>query len=164
MTLKRPPAKMIDLGSQPGPLTAQQTSPGVAQARVPWRDLARQTYGAVAQLKAFGGGQGGVEFSEPFSYVWQDRVQVNPAHEQPKLIFNSGAQPLIRWGLNRRYVMTHMTASPRFRGRWAYVGFILRQYTERPRITGVATRRGTTYILPRVGTGPGPRGIPLGGA
>lgn len=99
----------------------------------------------------------------PIDVQWQDRLQVNPAREQPRLVFYSGAQPLIRWGLNRRYTRTFMSASPRFQGRWAYVGFIMRHYTERARMTGVATRQGVTYVMPRVGTGPGPRAIPLGG-
>lgn len=89
-----------------------------------------------------------------------DVQQINPAHEQPKLIWNSGAQPFTRWGW-RRFVRTFMSASPRFGGRWFYVGIIQRQYTERARITGVSTRQGTSYTYPRFKTSP--RTIPLGG-
>ena len=163
--LRRPPAKNVILEPQQGPLVASVEATTAVPTAVspPRRDLGRQSFGAIDSPKAYGGGQAGRPSGESFEYVWQDRVQVPPAHEQPRLIFSSGAQPLIRWGLMRRFTRTRMTASPRFQGRWAYVGFILRNYTERARITGVATRRGTTYVVPRVGTGPGPRGIRLGG-
>lgn len=166
--LRRPPAKNVMLGSPQGPLTASVAAPNERFAPpgdypTPARDLGRQTYGAVDQTKRFGFAQAGsIDGRSQIEYLWQDRVQVNPAHEQPKLIFTSGAQPLIRWGLMRRYSRTFMAASPRFMGRWAYVGFIQRHYTERARMTGVATRQGTTYIVPRVGTGPGPRAVVLG--
>lgn len=88
-----------------------------------------------------------------------DTEQINPAHEQPKLIYTSGAQPFIRWGW-RRYVRTFMSASPRFQGRWFYIGVIQRQYTERARMTGVATRQGTSYTYRRFKVSP--RTIPLG--
>src|SRR4029077_10667172 len=88
-----------------------------------------------------------------------DLQQINPAHEQPKLIYYSGAQPIIRWGW-RRFVRTFMSASPRFRGRWFYVGIIQRQYTERARMTGVTTRQGTSYSYARFKISP--RTIPLG--
>lgn len=167
--LRRPPAKHVDLGSMQGPLASSVQAPNEHFAPpgdklAPHRDLARQTHGAVDQTKLFGHAQAGSYDSRTaIEYEWQDRVQVNPAHEQPKLLFSSGAQPLIRWGLNRRYSRTFMAASPRFQGRWAFVGFIQRNFAERARITGVATRKGTTYVVPRVGTGPGPRGIQLGG-
>ena len=163
--VSRPPAARVHLLPQQGPLTSSQpalTARSTSMGGPPQRDLGRQTFGAVDQFRAFGGGSAGTVDALPFQYTWQDRVQVNPAHEQPKLLFSSGAQPLIRWGLNRRYVRTFMSASPRFQGRWAYVGYILRQYTERPRLTGVATRLGSTYVYPRVSTGPGPRAIPIG--
>jgi len=163
--LRRPPAKSVMLADQQGPLTASVAAPNERFAPpgdilTPARDIGRQTFGAADQTKNFSLQQAN---DLPIVYPWQDRVQVNPAHEQPKLIFTSGAQPLIRWGLMRRYSRTFMSASPRFMGRWAYVGFIQRHYTERARMTGVATRQGKTYIVPRVGTGPGPRGIVLGG-
>lgn|SRR5215471_2986707 len=164
--VRRPPATRFHLAPQQGPLTASQQAPSTARGpygRGPNRDLGRQTYGAVDQIKAYGGGAGGVVDTLPIDYAWQDRIQINPAHEQPRLDFTSGAQPLIRWGLLRRYSRTYMSASPRFRGRWFYVGLIQRQYADRARMTGVATRQGTTYIPPRVVTGPGPRAIPLGG-
>src|SRR5215471_4862023 len=163
--VRRPAATRFHTEPQQGPLTTSQTATTAVRGPAgggPMRDLARQSFGAVDQVKAYGGGSGGTADSLPFQYVWQDRVQVNPAREQPRLIFNSGAQPLIRWGLMRRFTRTFMSASPRFQGRWAYVGFIQRGYTERARMTGVATRQSVTYVVPRVGTGPGPRGIRLG--
>ena len=94
-----------------------------------------------------------------FLYRWIDMVQINPAMEQPKLVFNSGAQPIIRWGY-RRIVRTMMAAGPRFYGRWFYAGKIENQFVARGRMTGVPTRLGTTYLAPRFQTGP--RAIPLG--
>ena len=89
--------------------------------------------------------------------------QINPRPEQPKLIFSSGAQPFTVWSW-RRFNRTHMTAGPRFQGRFIAAGAILRQYTERGRMTGVATRQGTTYQYRRAQVGPGPRAIILGGS
>jgi hypothetical protein len=94
-----------------------------------------------------------------FLYRWIDTVQINPASEQPKLVFNSAAQPIIRWGY-RRIVRTLMAAGPRFYGRWFYAGTQINQFVARGRMTGVTTRRGTTYLAPRFQTGP--RAIPLG--
>lgn len=94
-----------------------------------------------------------------FLYAWLDSIQINPAHEQPKLVFNSGAQPIIRWGY-RRIVRTFMAAGPRFYGRWFFAGVIQNQFVARGRMTGVNTRQGTTYLAPRFQTGP--RAIPLG--
>lgn len=173
--IRRPPAARYHLlttggSSQQGPLIASAPAPNMAFAPVgdfktPRRDLGRQTFGAVDQTKKFGFGQAGVSDERTnIQYTWQDRVQVPPAHEQPRIPFNSGGQPLVRWGLMRRFSRTYMAASPRFQGRWAYVGFMQRHFTERARITGVATRQGTTYVLPRMGTGPGPRAIRLGGS
>lgn len=165
----RPPAARVHLLPQQGPLASTVAAPNQRFApagdfATPARDLGRQTMGAVDQTKRFGLGQAGsIDWRTIIQYVWQDRVQVNPAHEQPKLIFYSGAQPLVRWGLNRRYSRTFMAASPRFFGRWAYVGFQQRFYAERPRLTGVATRQGKTYVMARPSSGPGPRAIPLGG-
>lgn len=167
--LRRPPATRFHVESQQGPLSSSAPAPNQAFAPVgdyptPARDLGRQTHGAVDQTKKFGFAQAGsTDERTNIQYTWQDRVQVPPAHEQPKLIFSSGAQPLIRWGLMRRFSRTYMAASPRFQGRWAYVGFIQRHFTERARITGVATRQGQTYVQPRMGTGLGPRAIQLGG-
>lgn len=163
--VKAPAARVVLLPQQ-GPLATSQTamSSQVTTARTaPRRDLARQSFGAVDQVRAYGGADAGAVTNRPFEYTWQDRVQVNPAHEQPKLIFNSGAQPLIRWGLARRFVRTFMSASPRFQGRWAYVGYIQRHYTERARLTGNPSRLGRTYVMRRPSTGPGPRAINLGG-
>ena len=95
----------------------------------------------------------------PFLYKILDLVQINPAHEQPRLVFNSGGQPIIRWGF-RRYSRTFMTAGPRFYGRWFYLGQQMNQFVARPRITGVPTRLGTTYSVPPFIAGP--RAIQLG--
>lgn len=166
----KPPAKNVVRAPQQGPLTNMQAAMSAVEKAgggPPQRDLGRQTFGAVDQVKAYGGSQaGGVAFDalgQRFEYTWQDRVQANPAHEQPKLIFYSGAQPLIRWGLMRRFTRTFMAASPRFQGRWAYVGYIQRHYAERTRLTGVITRQGRTYRYQVPSAGPGPRAIPLGG-
>jgi len=166
----RGPAARVHLLPQQGVLTARQqamTAVPTTAVSPPIRDVARQTFGAVDQFKAYGGAQGGkVAFGalgQAFRIWWQDRVQVNPVHEQPKLIFYSGAQPLIRWGTMRRFTRTFMSASPRFQGRWAYVGYIQRHYAERPRLTGNISRLGRTYRLQPPSTGPGPRTIQLGG-
>lgn len=162
----RPPAARFPVIPQQGPLTRSQQAPSQTQvpggdAAIPERDLGRQTFGAVDSPKRYGGAQAGnIDFRTMFQYVWQDRVQVNPAHEQPRLIFYSGAQPLIRWGMLRRFTRTFMAASPRFQGRWLYVGFIQRHYTERARMTGMPSRRGTTYVSP-VFVNP-TRGVQLG--
>lgn len=143
--LRRPPAKMVHVEPQQGPL------------------VGRQHFGAVDQAKSYGapeaGRQGGKLDLRPgpvrqIEYIWQHFTQVNPAHEQPKLIFYSGAQPFTVGMQLRRFSRTRMTASPRFEGRWAYVGFLERQYTERGRMTGVPTRQGTTYAYPRFVTAP----------
>lgn len=94
-----------------------------------------------------------------FLYRWLDTIQINPVNEQPKLVFNSGAQPIIRWGY-RRFVRTFMAAAPRFYGRWFFAGVDTNKFVQRGRMTGVTTRRGTTYLSPRFQTGP--RAIPLG--
>ena len=94
-----------------------------------------------------------------FLYRWIDTIQINAAHEQPKLVWNSGAQPIIRWGY-RRFVRTFMAVSPRFYGRWFFAGTQVNQFVMRGRMTGVTTRQGTTYLTPRFQTGP--RAIPLG--
>lgn len=164
--LRRPPATRFHVENRPGVLTSSQqamTARSTAFGGPPQRDLGRQTFGAVDQFKAFGGAAAGSVDTVPFQYTWQDRIQVNPFREQPKLILTSAAQPLIRWGLNRRYVRTFMSASPRFQGRWAFVGFIQRHYAERPRMTGVPMRLGTTYVAPRTSSGPGTRAVVLGG-
>lgn len=121
-----------------------------------------KTAGAIVTGEhAYGGAQRGVvDPTSTFHTTYLDFLQLNPAHEQPKLIFNSGAQPIIRWGV-RRFVRTYMSAGPRFLGRYAYVGVLIRTYTERTRMTGVVTRQGTTYRYPRPRVGP--RVIQLGG-
>ena len=171
--VRRPPATRYHLlstggSAQQGPLTASAPAPNMAFAPVgdfptPRRDLGRQTHGAVDQTKKFGGAQAGsTDDRTNIQYTWQDRVQVPPAHEQPRIPFNSGGQPLVRWGLMRRFSRTFMAASPRFQGRWFYVGYIQRFYADRARLTGVATRQGKTYVQRRMSTGPGPRAIILG--
>ena len=124
-----------------------------------------QNYAAVDQVKNYEPiGRAGSEELRPWlnrlQVVWQDLLQINPAHSQPNLIYYSGAQPFIRTGHMRRWTRTYMSASPRFFGRWAYVGILERQYTERARITGVPTRQGTTYRYPRFSVGP--RAVQLG--
>lgn len=145
--LRRPPAKEVSWERQQG-LSG------------------RQTFAAVDQAKNYGGGRAGSEELRPwvakFQVVWQDILQINPAHSQPNLIYSSGAQPFIRTGHMRRWTRTFMSASPRFLGRAFYVGLIERQYTERARITGVPTRLGTTYRYPRFGVSSGPRAVQLG--
>jgi hypothetical protein len=121
----------------------------------------RQNYGAVDQAKSYGQKQAGkLDLRSVILYVWQDFLQINPVHDQPKLIFTSGFQPFIRMGSMRRWSRTFMAASPRFQGRWAYVGLQQRIYTERTRMTGVITRQGTTYKYPRFKVSP--RAIQLG--
>jgi len=149
--LRRPPAKMVYRAPQQGPL------------------VGRQTYAAVDTAKSYGAPEAGrragsLDFragARQIIYTIQDLLQVNPAHEQPRLIYNSGAQPFTRSLHNWRWSRTFMSASPRFVGRWAYVGQIQRAYTERARITGVSTRQGTTYSYPRFISAP--RSVPLGG-
>jgi hypothetical protein len=102
----------------------------------------------------------GARLARTFLIVWQDLLQINPAHSQPNLIYYSGAQPFIRTGHLRRWTRTFMSAGPRFQGRVAYVGVLERVYTERTRMTGVPTRQGTTYRYPRYKVAP--RAIPLG--
>jgi hypothetical protein len=111
--------------------------------------------------KAYGGGAAGAPDNTANVYTWKDLLQINPVPEQPKLIYYSGAQPFSRWGAVRRYSRTFMSASPRFFGRWFYVGVQQRNYTERSRMTGVATRQGTTYNYPRFKVSP--RSVALGG-
>lgn len=119
--------------------------------------------GLTNAVKSYGGAQRGLLSPDTpeFAYLWQDRIQINPAHEQPKLIYSSGAQPLWRTTHLRRMVRTFMSAGPRFTGRWFYIGQQINQYKDRTRITGVPTRRGTTYRYPRYKVAP--RTIQLGG-
>jgi hypothetical protein len=116
----------------------------------------------VDQAKVYGGAKGGsVAHDLPvFAHVTSDFIQLNPAHEQPRLIFNSGAQPIIRWGF-RRFVRTFMTAGPRFYGRWFYSGLQMNQFVQRGRVTGIPGRLGTSYYTPRFQSGP--RVVVLGG-
>lgn len=140
--LRRPPAKEI-----------------VWDRRQGASDL--QHYAGVDQAKSYAGAYGGVSaVGRAIVYIWQDLLQINPAREQPKLILNSAAQPFVRTGHLRRTSRTFMSASAPFQGRWAYVGAQQRLYTERTRMTGVATRQGTTYRYPRFRVAP--RAIQLG--
>lgn len=117
-----------------------------------------QTYAAIDSAKNYGGA--GEALGRAIRYFWQDILQINPAREQPKLIFNSAAQPFVRTGHLRRFSRTYMSASSPFQGRWAYVGTQQRVFAERTRMTGVATRLGTTYRYPRFRVAP--RAIQLG--
>lgn len=119
--------------------------------------------GLTNAVKSYGGAQTGrLRPDTPdFAYLWQDRIQINPAHEQPKLIYSSGAQPLWRTTHLRRVVRTFMSAGPRFTGRWFYIGQQINMYRERTRLTGVTTRRGWSYRYPRYRVAP--RTIQLGG-
>lgn len=144
--LRRPPARFVIFDRMEGPS-------GLARVG-----------GLTNAVKSYGGAQRGIQSPDTpaFEYRWQDRIQVNPAHEQPKLIYSSGAQPLWRTTHLRRIVRTFMSAGPRFTGRWFYVGQVLNAYTARGRMTGVTTRRGTTYRYPRYRVAP--RTIQLGGS
>lgn len=142
--LRRPPARFDTWERQPG-LSG------------------RQTFGAVDSDLAPGLRRGdGLTIMEAATITTPYIQQINPRPEQPKLIFNSAAQPFTVWGW-RRFNRTHMTAGPRFQGRWAAVGVIIRSYADRGRMTGVATRQGSTYVYPRFRVTPGPRAIVLGG-
>jgi hypothetical protein len=111
--------------------------------------------------KKYGGAHGGtLDPAFPnFLYRWIDTVQINPASEPPRIVWNSGAQPIIRWGF-RRIVRTFMAAGPRMYGRWFYAGVQINNFVARGRVTGVPQRLGTSYSYPRFQTGP--RVIPLG--
>lgn len=103
-----------------------------------------------------------------FDLHWDDIVQVNPVLEQPKLIFYSLAQPIIRWG-HRRFVraatdggLHGMRAGPRFLGRWAYVGIQMAQFRDRGKTAGAQGRPFTYRVGPSQVT-PGPqRTVDLG--
>ena len=150
--LRRPPAKELYRAPQEGPTFARVGSVGAVDSAISYGSPEGGRHGGRIDFRA------GVR---EIVYVWQDLLQINPAHEQPRLDFTSARQPIVRMGAMRRYSRTFMSASPRFFGRWFYIGQIQRQYTERGRITGVATRLGTTYSYPRWTTGP--RTIQLGG-
>jgi hypothetical protein len=125
--------------------------------------LPRGGRGDVDSAKAWGGrSAGSVDARQPAMYdtYWIDTLQVNPAHDQPKLIYYSGGQPIVRWGF-RRFVRTRMSASPRFFGRWVYVGLIQNQFVARGRLRGVPTRQGTSYAYPAFQVAP--RNVQLGG-
>jgi len=118
-----------------------------------------QNYGAVDQKQNVGP----TSTTQRGLMVWiLDLLQINPALEQPRLEISSARQPFIRTHHNARFVRTFMTASPRFQGRWIYVGYIQRQYAERTRITGVPTRLGQTYSYRPAKLVP-PRVVELGG-
>jgi len=95
-----------------------------------------------------------------FQYHYDDLLQVNPVLEQPKLIFYSLAQPIIRWG-HRRFVrppwdggLHGQRAGARFFGRWAYVGIQLAQFRDRGKTAGVQGRPFTySYPPPQGGAG-----------
>lgn len=88
-----------------------------------------------------------------FSYQWIDTEVVQPVHEQPRLVLNSAAQPLVRWG-HRRIVRTHMRASMPLQGRWAFVGTLVNRFLQRAKISGVQSR-GVTYSYSPWQTGAG---------
>lgn len=142
--LQRPPARIVPRERLQGPSN-------------------RQSFGAVDQHKDASfhrGDLSGIQL--PVTIGTPYIQQINPVPEVPKLINYSAAQPVTIWGW-RRYTRTHMSAGPRFLGRWVAVGAIIRAYTERGRMTGVATRQGVTYSVPRYKVSPGTRTIPLGG-
>ena len=141
--LTRPPARFVYMPPQEG-IFQRVTGKTAGAAAIPAAD----NYGP-SQTTQF-----------HMQTTRMDIQQINPAHEQPKLVYYSGAQPFIRWGV-RKFTRTFMSSSPRFGGRWFYVGITQRQYTERSRMTGVTTRQGTSYTYPRFKTSP--RTIPLGG-
>lgn len=123
----------------------------------------RQTYAAVDQARDAGNHRGDLTGIQQRRLVTTPYVlQINPRPEQPKLINSSAAQPVTIWGW-RRFDRVHMTAGPRFLGRWAAVGAIIRSYADRGRMTGVSTRQGTTYQYTRPSTGSGTRIIQLSG-
>ena len=169
--LARPPAKMVHLAPQQSPdlSTSRRSFTEVLFGRMapgdvppPHRDLVQQSFGAVDSWRRYGGASAGSQdLRQANVYKFQDFQIIPPAHEQPRLDFTSGRQPFVRWRAIQRWSRTFMSASPRFGGRWAYVGYIQRQYAERPRLTGVATRLGTTYQYPRRISAP--RSIILGG-
>lgn len=141
--IRRPPARMVIRAPLAGPSN-------------------RQNYGAVDSARAQGGAVAGNTATWPdpraedYPVHWDDLQQINPAHEQPKLIFYSGAGPFTRWG-HRRFVRTLMSASPRFMGRWAFVGAIQAAFVERGRMTGLPGRSGfarRSYTYPRFQTAP----------
>jgi hypothetical protein len=145
----RPPARYVLRGAVGGsgrPLEGPTNRVGVG--------------GVLNSFKRYWGKVGNPD-APAFQVVLQDILQVNPAHAQPALSYISGFQPYTRTGHLRRWTRTFMSASPRFLGRWAYVGYAQRQYMERARMTGVATRQGTTYKYPRFKVSP--RAINLGG-
>lgn len=122
-----------------------------------------QHYAGVDQAKSYrGASAGSVDVRQVIRFFWQDLLQINPVREQPRLLLSSAAQPIVRTGHNRRFSRTYMSASPRFFGRWAFVGTVQRQYTERTRISGFPMRTGTTYTYPRFKVSP--RTIALSGA
>lgn len=88
-----------------------------------------------------------------FSDQYYDNIEVHPVLEQPRLIFYSAAQPIIRWGHNRN-VRTMMTAGMRLLGRWAYVGIQVGQFRDRQKIAGPQSRP-WTYSSPQFQSGPG---------
>lgn len=103
-----------------------------------------------------------------FQYHYDDIVQVNPVLEQPKLIFYSLAQPIIRWG-HRRFVraatdggLHGMRAGPRFLGRWAYVGVQMAQFRDRGKTAGVMGRPFTYRVPPWTSASPAARTVDLG--
>lgn len=83
---------------------------------------------------------------------YDDILQAPPVLEQPKLVFNSVFQPLVRWGF-RRSRRTYMRASTPLTGRWVSVGAIINKHFLQPRMTGVTTRQaggGYAYSYPRL--------------
>ena len=102
-----------------------------------------------------------------FGYHYDDIVQINPVLEQPKLIFYSIAQPIIRWG-HRRFVraatdggLHGQRAGARFFGRWAYVGIQMAQFRDRGKTAGVQSRPWTYRVPPWTSGAPASRTVDL---
>lgn len=92
-----------------------------------------------------------------------DILQIPPVLEQPKLIYNSGFQPIVRWGF-RHWNRAHLVSTPRFRERYVLVGHLVKQPAGRRRMQGITTREaggGYVYVYPQFFTGQ--RAVQLGG-
>src|SRR5438034_6745426 len=95
--LRKPPARFVDWPREEG--QTQRIRGGGGQLF----DASKRYGGAML-------GNAAPRFPS-FLYRWIDTMQINAAPEQPRLVFNSAAQPIIRWGY-RRFVRTFMAAPP----------------------------------------------------